>query len=165
MHANSPTNVQTFVPGMQFRPIERITLTDEITVAATPARVFAVLTTPEEMIKCFPLEAVETEGGLGSVITLRGSSRGQKFTDYGLIIAWEPSREFAYTYWSDANDTPRTPEHELTIRYLLSPNADGTTRLRVEHVNVPSGPYAESMALTWVELLRRVAHHASRKFK
>lgn len=160
MHANSPANVETFVPGMQFRPLERLTIADEISVAAPPARVFAVLTTPSEIVRCFPFESVETIGGLGASITLRGNSRGQSFTDAGVITAWEPAREFAYAYWSDTNGSPDMAEHPLTIRYLLTPAHDGRTQLRVEHINIPAGPYAESMVLTWVELLRRVAHHA-----
>jgi uncharacterized protein YndB with AHSA1/START domain len=160
MHANSPANVETFVPGMQFRPLERITIADEVTVAAPPARVFAVLTTPTEMVRCFPFESVETTGGLGTAILLRGSARGQSFTDVGVITAWEPAREFAYAYWSDQNAAPESAEHQLSIRYVLTPRVDSTTQLRVEHINIPAGPYAESMAATWVELLRRVANHA-----
>lgn len=161
MHANSPANVETFVPGMQFRPLERITIADEISVAAPPARVFAVLTTPAEIVRCFPFESVELGGEAGAPIALRGSARGQSFTDAGVILAWDPGREFAYAYWNDHQDAPESAEHQLTIRYLMTPEADGTTRLRVEHINIPAGPYAESMALTWVELLRRVASHAA----
>jgi uncharacterized protein YndB with AHSA1/START domain len=130
-----------------------MTISKRVTLAAHPDRVYAALTAPEEIVRYFPYERVESEGGVGGAITFHGELGGQPFTDYGRITAAEPGREFAYAYWSTNHGTPRTPEHHLTIRYVLEPVGDDGTALRVEHGNVPAGPYAELMTDAWDGLL------------
>ena len=139
--------------------MDRLEITREVTLAADPARVFAALTTPAEIVRYFPYRSVESEARVGGAITFRGELGGQPFADYGRITAWQPAREFAYTYWSDNHGTPRTPEHHLTIRYLLAPGAGGETRLRVEHGNVPAGGYHAAMSQAWDGLLTMLANH------
>jgi uncharacterized protein YndB with AHSA1/START domain len=141
--------------------MDRLTITKEITVAADPVRVFAALTTPAEIVQYYPYREVEASGQVGGSITLRGEAGGQRFTDYGEITVWRPGHEFAYTYWSDNHGTPRTLEHHLTIRYQLAPASTGGTRVRVEHQNVPAGPYAELMEGAWDGLLGLLAAHVA----
>jgi uncharacterized protein YndB with AHSA1/START domain len=137
----------------------RLTIVKAITVDADPARVFAALTTPAEIVRYFPYREVESSGREGGAITFRGEIGGQPFTDHGEITTWRPGHEFAYRYWSDNHGTPRTAEHHLTIRYLLSPVPPGGTRVEVEHSNVPAGAYADVMEGAWDGLLRLLATH------
>ncbi len=139
--------------------MDRLDIRKEIVLAAEPARVFAALTTPAEIVRYFPYRSVESEGRAGGAITFRGELQGRPFTDYGQITTWAPAREFAYAYWSDNHGTPRTPEHHLEIRYVLEPHAGGGTRLRVEHRNVPAGPYHAAMTDAWDGLLAMLARH------
>lgn len=139
---------------------DRLTITNAVTIPADPARVYAALTTPEEIVRYFPYEAVESEGRVGGAITFHGTADGRPFTDFGRITAAEPGREFAYAYWSDNHGTPNAPEHRLTIRYRLAPaDDDGWTQLEVEHGNVPAGPYHETMTGAWPVLLGLLAEY------
>jgi uncharacterized protein YndB with AHSA1/START domain len=142
--------------------MDRLTITKAIALPVPPARVFAALTTPQEIVAYFPFRTVESAGYVGGAITFHGELGGQPFVDYGEITAWHPGHEFAYTYWSDNHGTPRTPEHHLTIRYVLLPDDTGGTRLRVEHQGVPAGPYAETMNRAWDDLLGLLAAHLAR---
>lgn len=144
------------MPGMSSPTIEK-----EITIAADPARVFAALTTPEEILRYFPFDSVELDGRVGGEVVFHGSVGGAPFTDHGTITTWEPGREFAYAYWSDNHGRPRTPEHHATLRYLLEPTSDGRTRLRIEHGNLPPGPYLEEMDGAWGMLLSLLAAHVA----
>ncbi|HZF66842.1 MAG TPA: SRPBCC family protein [Gemmatirosa sp.] len=139
--------------------MDRLTISKSIALPAPPARVFAALTTPDEIVAYFPFRRVESAGQVGGTITFHGELDGRPFTDHGEITAWVPEREFAYTYWSDNHGTPRTPEHYLTIRYVLTPDATGGTQLRVEHQRVPAGAYAETMERVWDGLLGLLAAH------
>lgn len=139
--------------------MDRLEIVKETTLEAAPERVFAALTAPDEIVRYFPFQSVESEGREGGEITFRGEMGGQPFTDHGTITAWRPGREFAYSYWSDNHGTPRTPENHLAIRYLLEPLGEGRTRLRVEHGNVPAGPYHDAMEQAWDGLLALLASH------
>ena len=138
---------------------DRLTITKDVTLQADPARVYAALSTPEEIVRYYPYQRVESAGTVGGPITFHGELNGQPFTDYGRITAAEPGREFAYAYWSDNHGTPRTPANHLTIRYVLEPSGEGRTHLRVEHGNVPAGPYHEAMTGAWDGLLGLLANY------
>ena len=142
--------------------MERLTLRKRITLPASPDRVFAALTTPEEIIAYYPFQRVESAGRQGGAIIFHGQLNGVPFTDYGEITVWEPAREFAYTYWSDNHGTPRTPEHFLTIRYRLVPTEGGGTELHVHHERVPDGPYATAMNAAWDGLLELFVRYIDR---
>jgi uncharacterized protein YndB with AHSA1/START domain len=137
--------------------MDRLTIRKDAALAADPLRVFAALTTPGEIVRFFPYRSAEVDGRVGGALVFRGEFGGQPFADFGQVTAWEPGREFAYTYWSDNHGTPRTPENHLSIRYLMEPGGDGGTRLRVEHGNVPAGPYHDGMDAAWDGLLASLA--------
>lgn len=137
--------------------MNRLTILESVTLDAEPARVFQALVTPAEIVHYFPFRKVESDGRVGGAIRFHGELGGRPFIDDGRITAWEPSREFAYTYWGDNHGTPRTPENHLEIRYALESTDDRRTLLTVAHRNLPAGPYHEAMRSAWGGLLQRLA--------
>jgi len=126
-----------------------------IEIAATPARVFAALTEPEQIRTLFPFEKVESERRVGGSYTCHGTVDGEPFTDHGVITAFDSGRVFGYRYWSTNHGTERTPENEISICYELEPTGAGT-QLRVVQENLPSQAYARMMGGVWDQVLEHM---------
>ncbi|TSE13644.1 SRPBCC domain-containing protein [Mesorhizobium intechi] len=103
-----------------------------IVVAAEPAKVWRVLTTPGIIPQWMSDEelTVSLEGHAGGPIVIRGLLHGMAFENRGIVRAFEPQRLFSYSYWStlSASRLADVPEHHTLVSFALAP-ADGGTLL------------------------------------
>jgi uncharacterized protein YndB with AHSA1/START domain len=103
-----------------------------VVIAATPAKIWQVLTTPAMIPQWMSDEelTVSLQGQAGGAIVMRGLLHGMPFENHGIIRAFEPGRSFAYSYWSTLS-APRladVPENHTVLSFDLAP-ADGGTLL------------------------------------
>jgi len=101
-----------------------------IAVAAAPAEVWQVLTTPAMIPQWMSDEelSVRLEGHAGGAIVIRGLLHGMPFENHGKVRAFEPERLFSYSYWStlSASRLADVPENHTLVRFALAPADQGT---------------------------------------
>ena len=98
----------------------------EVTVKASPARVWEALTTPAIIKKYFFGSDIVTTWAVGSPILYRGEWQGRKYEDKGTILHFEPPRRLVSTHWSPLAGVPDLPENYHTVTYELAPVGDST---------------------------------------
>lgn len=103
-------------------------LTKTVEIQAAPARVWEVLTAPDWMrVWLSDAEvAVRHDGVAGGAIAFTGDWHGFRLDDRGTLLAVEPERVFAYTYWSSLSGLPDRPEHYMPVRFDLRRAGGGT---------------------------------------
>ncbi|WP_095200538.1 SRPBCC family protein [Mesorhizobium carmichaelinearum] len=103
-----------------------------VVIAAAPARVWRVLTTPGMIPQWMSDEelTVSLEGYAGGTIVIRGLLHGMRFENHGIVRAFKPEKSFAYSYWStlSASRLADVPENHTLVSFALAP-ADGGTLL------------------------------------
>ena len=103
-----------------------------VAIAAEPAKVWRMLTTPEMIPQWMSDEelTVSLEGHAGGAIVIRGLLHGMAFENHGAVRAFEPEKSFAYSYWStlSASRLADAPENHTLVSFVLAP-ADGGTLL------------------------------------
>ncbi|MBO6894269.1 MAG: SRPBCC domain-containing protein [Roseibium sp.] len=129
-----------------------MTLEKSVSIAVTSNAVFNALTSPQEIVKHFPFEAVTSDCREDGEITFQGAVNGVPFTDYGRITRFEPGKAFAYRYWSTNHGTERRPENELEVRYEIVAGQD-QTHLKVVQDRISSPDYFDMMNTAWDHLL------------
>ncbi|WP_027059832.1 SRPBCC family protein [Mesorhizobium loti] len=101
-----------------------------IAIAAAPADVWQVLTTPGMIPQWMSDEAltVSLEGHAGGAIVIRGLLHGIPFENHGTVRAFEPEQLFAYSYWStlSASRLADVPENHTLVSFALAPVNQGT---------------------------------------
>lgn len=101
-----------------------------VVIAATPAKIWQVLTTPAMIPQWMSDEelTVSLQGHAGGAIVMLGLLHGMPFENHGIIRAFEPGRSFAYGYWSTLS-APRladVPENHTVLSFDLAPADEGT---------------------------------------
>ena len=103
-----------------------------VVIAAAPARVWQVLTTPGMIPQWMSDEelTVSLQDRVGGEIVIRGLLHGMPFENRGTIRAFAPESSFAYGYWStlSASRLADVPENHTVVSFDLAP-ADGGTLL------------------------------------
>jgi len=109
---------------------EKITLRMERIIAATPERLFALWTEPEELIKWWgpegyttPKHAMDVRPG-GRWRTTMRSPDGKDHTVSGIYRALEPPRRLVFTWGWDDDAGMRGHETEVTVTF--EPTTGGT---------------------------------------
>lgn len=101
-----------------------------VAIAAEPAKVWRMLTTPEMIPQWMSDEelTVSLEGNAGGAIVMRGMLHGMAFENHGAVRAFEPEKSFAYSYWStlSASRLADVPENHTLVSFALAPADDGT---------------------------------------
>ena len=93
----------------------------QISIAASPDRVWTALTTPE-MIKQFMFGAdVHTDWKVGSPLTYTGEMQGKKYEEKGTIKKLEPGKVLAATHFSSMSGKPDVPENYALVTWQLEP--------------------------------------------
>jgi uncharacterized protein YndB with AHSA1/START domain len=126
------------------------------TIKASPARVWAAITRPEQMLKWWGPDAGPTlkaeadvrPGGRFSV-TFR-LLNGEEHNPTGLYREVVPERKLAFTW-----DLPGTRERESLVTFLLRPVDDGT-ELTLTHEHLPDEDARQSHAQGWSGLLDKL---------
>ena len=117
------------------------------------SRIYAALTSSEEIPRYYPLNAVESTWQQGAEVLYKGEINGVPFTDFGVIEQLESPSVYVYRYWSDNHGTERIPENHLTISYCLSECSEGSALTLIQS-NIKSVELYELMdKQVWDHLL------------
>ena len=120
----------------------------EIDIDAPTARVWDVLTSPDQLKQLWFGAEVDTDWQVGSPITWSGEWEGKPYQDKGKILAVEPGRLLSFTHFSPLTGQPDVPENYHT----LTPN----THLKLEQDNNASEDEANHSQAMWEQLVAKV---------
>jgi uncharacterized protein YndB with AHSA1/START domain len=135
-----------------------IVATAETEIAATPDRVWAALTEPDQIKQYFFGTTVDTDWNPGSPITWSGEYEGKSYEDKGKVIAVDGPRQLVVTHFSPMSGQDDVPENYHTLTYTLSERGDGT-RVELSQDNNGSDEEAEQATATWQQLLDALKKH------
>lgn len=130
----------------------------ETDIAATPARVWEVLTDAEQLKALWFGAEVETDWQVGSPITWSGEYEGKAYQDKGEILEVEPERLLKLTHYSPLTGQPDVPENYHTLTYELT-GAD-ETHLKLTQDNNGSEEEAKHSQGMWESLVAKVKEAA-----
>ena len=97
-----------------------------ISVDATPAQVWKVLTTPKLIKKYLMGTDVTSDWKEGSTITYDGEYEGRKYHDKGIIKKIEPEKILQSTYLSSMSGKEDKPENYNLVTYKITKRDDKT---------------------------------------
>ena len=133
--------------------------TAETDIKASPARVWEVLTDPDEIRKFMFGAEVKTDWQQGSPITWSGEMEGKPYQDKGEILEVDPGRLLKLTHYSPLTGQPDVPENYHTLTYTL--DGDGTaTHLKLTQDNNASEEEAKHSQEMWEMLVAKVKEAA-----
>ena len=128
----------------------------ETDIDAPAARVWDVLTSPDQLKKLWFGAEVETDWKVGSPITWTGEYEGKSYEDKGEILAVEPERLLKLTHYSPLTGQPDVPENYHTLTYTLT----GDTHLKLEQDNNAGEDEAKHSQEMWEMLVAKVKEAA-----
>ena len=102
------------------------TATAKAKVAATPERVWAALTEPEQIAAYMQGSQVTTTWEVGSAITWDGEYDGRSYQDRGQVLTYDEPHVLSVTHYSPMMGQPDEPENYHTLVYTLTASGDGT---------------------------------------
>lgn len=110
--------------------IDATPIVKSIAIAAEPAEVWRVLTTPLMIVQWMSDEelTVSLQGHAGGAIVIGGLLHGMPFENHGTVRAFEPGRLFTYSYWStlSVSRLADAPENHTVVSFALAPAVGGT---------------------------------------
>ncbi len=131
-----------------------------ISIAATPAKVWAYLTQPELMEKWIGEPEmnikVETDWVIGKAITIKGFHHID-FQNTGEILAFVPHQLIRYNHLSSLSKLPARLENHTTISFSLQ-SSENTTQITVVLENFPSETIYRHLDFYWqstIHILRK----------
>jgi uncharacterized protein YndB with AHSA1/START domain len=128
----------------------------ETDIDAPAARVWDVLTSPDQLKQLWFGADVETDWQVGSPISWSGEWEGKPYQDKGEILAVEPERLLKLTHYSPLTGQPDVPENYHTLTYTLT----GSTHLKLEQDNNATEDEAKHSRNMWEQLLAKVKQAA-----
>lgn len=123
-----------------------------ITVKASPATVWAALTTPAIIKQYFFGSDIVTDWAVGSPIFYRGVWQGKAYEDKGEILKYAPEKLLVTSHWSPLSGVPDTPDYYHTVSYALSRQGDDT-RITLTQDNNASEEEKEHSEQNWKAVL------------
>jgi uncharacterized protein YndB with AHSA1/START domain len=126
--------------------------TAETEISASPERVWAALTDPEQIQEFMFGSRVETAWEPGSSIVWKGVYEGKTYEDKGEVVEVEPGRLLKVTHFSPLSGQPDVPENYHTLTYELEPRGT-STYVRLSQDNNASEAEAEHSRRMWEILL------------
>jgi uncharacterized protein YndB with AHSA1/START domain len=124
----------------------------EMEIDASPAKVWAALTDPEQIKEYMFGSQVVTDWKQGSPIVWKGEYEGKKYEDKGEIVEIEPERSLKVTHFSPLSGKEDRPENYHTLLYELEERG-GKTRVSISQDNNPSEEAAEHSRANWEKML------------
>jgi uncharacterized protein YndB with AHSA1/START domain len=129
-----------------------IVATAQTDIAASPTRVWAALTDPEQIKKYMFGSQVETDWQPGSPIVWKGEYEGKPYEDKGEVVRFEPEHQLEVTHFSPLSGQEDKPENYHTLTYELEPRGDGT-HLSLSQDHNASEEEAEHSRANWETML------------
>jgi uncharacterized protein YndB with AHSA1/START domain len=126
-----------------------------ISIDATPAKVWKVLTTPKLVKKYLLGTDVSSDWKEGSTITYSGEYNGKKYNDKGIIKKIEPEKIFQSTYWSSMGGKEDKPENYNLVTYKITKQGDKTI-ITLSQNNNASEKEKEHSVENWRMVLQKL---------
>ncbi len=126
--------------------------TAEVSVDATPERVWKCLTEPDLVAAWMMGSRLQTDWTVGGPITWAGEFDGKSYEDKGQVKRVVPGERLTVTHWSPMSGEPETPDNTHTLDYTLSPEGD-RTQLKLEQDNCADEDQAAEFAKNWQSML------------
>ncbi|WP_433161699.1 SRPBCC domain-containing protein [Kribbella sp. CA-247076] len=133
--------------------------TAETDIAASPARVWEVLTDPDELRQIWFGAEVKTDWRPGSPITWSGEYDGKAYEDRGEILEVDPGRLLKVTHFSPLSGQPDVPENYHTLTYRLDSHGTSTHLSLTQDNNASEEEAAHSRGM-WEQLVAKVKETA-----
>ena len=134
----------------------------DVVVDASPDKVWAALTDPEEIKKYMFGSEVVTDWKQGSPIVWRGEYEGKQYEDKGEIVEIEPGRRLKVTHFSPLSGQEDRPENYHTVLYELE-EREGRTHVSLSQDNNPSKEAAEHSRANWEKMLAGLKQAVERR--
>lgn len=134
------------------------TATAKTDVAATPERVWAALTNPEEIAIYLQGSRVTTTWEVGSRITWAGEYDGRSYQDRGEVLIYDRPRVLSVSHYSPLMGEPDQPENYHTLVYTLIASGDGT-HLELNQDGCTSEEQASQFSQNWQAMLDGLKTH------
>jgi|ERR1035437_939547 uncharacterized protein YndB with AHSA1/START domain len=126
-----------------------------ISVDATPAQVWKVLTTPKLIKKYLMGTDVSSDWKESSAITYTGEYEGKKYHDKGIIKKIEPEKVLQSTYWSSMSGKADKPENYNLIPYKITKKDDKTV-ITLSQDNNSTEKEKEHSTENWKMVLKKL---------
>jgi uncharacterized protein YndB with AHSA1/START domain len=127
-------------------------------IAATPERVWAALTEPEEVSAWMHGSRLETTWEVGAPVTWTGEYDGRPYQDKGEVLAVEEPQTLSMTHYSPLMGADDVPESYHTLVYTLTPTRSGT-RLQLSQDGCDSDEQAAQFSQSWQSMLDGLGRH------
>ncbi len=123
-----------------------------IEIEAPAERVWAALTEPALVKRYFFGTDMSTDWQVGSPITYRGEWEGKPYEDRGTVLAFEPQKRLAFSYWSNFSGVPDTEENRQRIEQRVEGRGGKTTVTVTQH-NITGEEARDHSAANWQAVL------------
>jgi len=134
------------------------TATAQTDVAATPERVWAALTKPEQIAAYMQGSRVTTTWHVGSSITWDGEYDGRPYQDKGKVLTYDEPHVLSVTHYSPMLGQPDEPENYHTLVYVLTTSGD-CTHLELTQDGCDSEEQAAQFSQNWQAMLDGLQAH------
>ena len=124
-----------------------------IHIQAAPETVWAWLTEPARVRQWQFGSVLETDWSVGSPIRFTAEWEGQKFEQWGSVLAVQAPAELRYSLFAPRPGLADSPENYFTMTYRLAPDSSGTALTILQEDPRPgagdddAGPDAENPVL------------------
>lgn len=140
-------------------------ITKTITINALAEKVWQALTNPADMQQWmgeFKID-IHTTWQVGSPITVNGTLYKKPFENKGIVMAFEPGHEIAYSHLSSLSNLEDVPGNYSHIHFALAPAGQETT-LTLTITQFATDIIYKHLAFYWngtLEVLRKYAEAAN----
>lgn len=117
--------------------MENRAINANISIYATPATVWDVLTNPAKIIRYLGSHT-SSDWVVGSPITWEGEMQGMKYLNKGKVLESSPNELLKFTYWSGMGGDPDEEQNYSVISYKLLDQGDGRTELTYHREKIPT---------------------------
>ena len=121
-----------------------------VSINATPAKVWTILTTPQLMSEWMGEEMdvkVVTNWSLNSPILIHGFHH-LRFENKGLVLQYDEGKVLSYSHLSDISRLPDNPENYSVLEFVLTP-AEQKTLLTLNIENFPTEIIRKHLEFYW----------------
>lgn len=137
------------------------TATAQSDIVATPERVWAALTRPEQITAYMQGSQVTTTWQVGSSITWDGEYDGRPYQDRGTVLTYDEPHVLSVTHYSPLMGRPDEPESHHTLVYVLTPTVHGT-HLELTQDGCDSAEQAVAFSRNWQAMLDGLKQYVER---
>ena len=127
----------------------------ELTINATPEKVWEALTKPEIVKEYLFGTNLVTDWSVGGPISYQGEWEGKAYEDKGTVLEFTPPSKMVSTYCSTMGGLPDAPENYNTLTYELE-SVDGGTKLTLLQDNNSTEEKRDHSQQNWTMVLNKM---------